>query len=148
MFAGYSSAEETAASIDEHGFFRTGDLAVRRGDALTITGRLKDIIIRGGENLSPVEIENALVRHPAIAEAAVVAMPHVRLGEGVAAFVRQVPGVPEPSVQEVAAFLDGLGLARQKFPEVLVPIDDFPRTASGKIRKDLLREEIRKNMPA
>lgn len=147
MFAGYSDPGVTADAFDDAGFFKTGDLAVRRGEALTITGRLKDIIIRGGENLSPVEIENALVRHPAIVEAAVVAMPHPRLGEGVAAFLRCVPDAPAPTVAQIADFLNTLGLARQKFPEAIVVIEDFPRTASGKIRKDLLREEIRKETP-
>jgi len=146
MFARYSSEEETAKAIDGQGFFRTGDLGVMHGDTLTVTGRLKDLIIRGGENLSPVEIENALARHPSVAEAAVVAMPHERLGEGVAAFLRCQPGAPEPTLAEVAAHLESLGLARQKFPEAIVVIEDFPRTASGKVRKDLLRERIKEEV--
>jgi acyl-CoA synthetase (AMP-forming)/AMP-acid ligase II len=142
MFAGYTDADETAKALDEAGFFRTGDLGVLRDSAIVVTGRLKDLIIRGGENLSPVEIESALERHPAVAEAAVVAAPHPRLGEGVAAFLRAAPGSGELTVQEVATFLEDLGLARQKFPERVEYLPDFPRTASGKVRKDLLREAL------
>jgi acyl-CoA synthetase (AMP-forming)/AMP-acid ligase II len=144
MFAGYTDPDETAKALDDEGFFHTGDLGVLRDGAIVVTGRLKDLIIRGGENLSPVEIENALERHPAVGEAAVVAAPHPRLGEGVAAFLRAAPSSGELTVQEVAAFLDGLGLARQKFPERVEYLPDFPRTASGKVRKDLLRETLRR----
>jgi acyl-CoA synthetase (AMP-forming)/AMP-acid ligase II len=147
MFAGYTDPGETTQAIDEEGFFRTGDLGVLDGDALTVTGRLKDLIIRGGENLSPVEIENALLGHPAIAEAAVVATPHERLGEGVAAYLCAAPGAEALSVGQIAGFLEALGLARQKFPEKVVYLSDFPRTASGKVRKDLLRERLRDTPP-
>jgi acyl-CoA synthetase (AMP-forming)/AMP-acid ligase II len=143
MLAGYTDPAETAKAIDEDGFFKTGDLAMLTDDdAIIVTGRLKDIIIRGGENISPVEIEAALEKHPAIQEAAVVAMPHPRLGEGVATFIRTVAGAEMPSLMEITEFLDQAGLARQKFPERLEYIDDFPRTASGKIRKDQLRAAI------
>jgi non-ribosomal peptide synthetase component E (peptide arylation enzyme) len=144
MFVGYTDPAETAKAVDEEGFFRTGDLGVLRGDAVVVTGRLKDLIIRGGENLSPMEIENALDRHPAIAESAVVAMPHDRLGEGVAAFLRVAPGAEALSLGQVTQFLESLGLARQKFPEKVIYVSDFPRTASGKVRKDLLRAELRR----
>jgi acyl-CoA synthetase (AMP-forming)/AMP-acid ligase II len=143
MLAGYTDPAETAKAIDEDGFFKTGDLAMLTDDeAIIVTGRLKDIIIRGGENISPAEIEAALERHPAIQEAAVVAMPHPRLGEGVATFIRTVAGAEMPSLMEITEFLDNAGLARQKFPERLEYVDDFPRTASGKIRKDQLRAAI------
>jgi acyl-CoA synthetase (AMP-forming)/AMP-acid ligase II len=143
MLAGYTDPAETAKAIDEDGFFKTGDLAMLTDDdAIIVTGRLKDIIIRGGENISPAEIEAALEKHPAIQEAAVVAMPHPRLGEGVATFIRTVAGAEMPSLMEITEFLDNAGLARQKFPERLEYIDDFPRTASGKIRKDQLRAAI------
>jgi acyl-CoA synthetase (AMP-forming)/AMP-acid ligase II len=144
MFIGYTDPAETVRALDEEGFFRTGDLGLLRGEAVVVTGRLKDLIIRGGENLSPVEIENALDRHPAIAESAVVAMPHDRLDEGVAAFLRAAPGAAALSLAEIAQFLEAAGLARQKFPEKVVYADDFPRTASGKVRKDLLRAELRR----
>jgi acyl-CoA synthetase (AMP-forming)/AMP-acid ligase II len=145
MLVGYTDPSELDKSTDAEGFFRTGDLGkLTDDDAIVVTGRLKDIIIRGGENLSPVEIENALERHPAIQEVAVVAMPHPRLGEGVAAFVRAHEGVEVPSLTEIADFLNEIGLARQKFPERVEYVDDFPRTASGKIRKDQLRDALRR----
>lgn len=145
MLHGYTDPAAFAHAVDEQGYFRTGDLGLLTdSDAIIITGRLKDIIIRGGENLSPFEIESALEHHPAVREAAVVAMPHPRLGEGVAAFIRTEEGAELPSLTELAEFLENVGLARQKFPERLEYIDDFPRTASGKIRKDQLREALRR----
>lgn len=145
MLAAYTSTTETAKAIDAEGYFRTGDLGMlTEDDAIIVTGRLKDIIIRGGENLSPFEIETALEQHPAVQEVAVVAMPHPRLGEGVAAFIRTVEGSELPSLTELNEFLDEAGLARQKFPERLEYIDDFPRTASGKIRKDQLRAALKR----
>jgi acyl-CoA synthetase (AMP-forming)/AMP-acid ligase II len=140
MFLRYTSAEETARAFDDEGYFRTGDLGrITEEGAITITGRIKDLIIRGGENLSPAEIEAALNRHPAITESSVVGMPHPRLGEGVAAFVRVKEGAEAPTLTEIIEFLDATDIARQKYPERLEYIDDFPRTSSGKVRKDLLR---------
>ncbi len=145
MLAGYTDAAEFERAIDSEGFFCTGDLGLlTERDAIVVTGRLKDIIIRGGENLSPFEIEMMLEQHPAVQEAAVVAMPHPRLGEGVAAFIRTEEGAELPTLTELAEFLERAGLARQKFPERLEYVDDFPRTASGKIRKDQLREALRR----
>ena len=105
-----------------------------------ITGRKKDLIIRGGENISAKEIEDVLQTHPAVREAAVVAMPHLRLGEGICAYIIPLSAV---SAAELAAHVLAAGLARQKCPERFELIDDLPRTASGKVRKDLLREDIR-----
>jgi non-ribosomal peptide synthetase component E (peptide arylation enzyme) len=104
-------------------------------------GRKKDMIIRGGENISPKEIEDALHTHPAIREAAVVAMPHERLGEGVCAFVIACPG-HAIDVASAAAHLERAGLARQKFPERVELVEELPRTASGKVQKNVLRERI------
>jgi acyl-coenzyme A synthetase/AMP-(fatty) acid ligase len=144
MLVDYTDHEAYLQAIDAEGYFCTGDLGlVTEQNAIVVTGRLKDIIIRGGENLSPVEIESALEQHPAVLEAAVVSMPHPRLGEGVAAFIRAKDGSELPSLIEIADFLSDCGLAKQKFPERLEYIDDFPRTASGKIRKDRLREALR-----
>ncbi|MBC2668993.1 AMP-binding protein [Novosphingobium piscinae] len=142
MMLGYADAAQTREAITPDGFFRTGDLGVRSPEgALTITGRKKDLIIRGGENISAKEIEDVLHGHPAVQEAAVVAMPHERLGEGVCAFV--IPRDPAPSAADLTAHVAASGLARQKIPERFELVDDFPRTASGKVRKDLLRAEIR-----
>lgn len=144
MMAGYADPAQTAEAIDAHGFFRTGDLGLRdaRG-GLTITGRKKDLIIRGGENISATEIEQVLLTHPAVADCAVVAMPHPRLGEGVCAYVVAHGAAGEPELaQKLAAHVACSGLARQKIPERFELVESLPRTASGKIRKDRLREDI------
>lgn len=149
MFLGYTDWKETVKAIDDEGYFHTGDL-VRAGEqgSILVSGRLKDIIIRGGENLSAKEIEDVLHRHPAIQEAAVVAMPHPRLGEGVCAWLILHDGQPAPSVEELGRFVREQGLAPQKTPEHIETVDDFPRTASGKIQKNILRERIREKLSA
>jgi len=138
---GYSNPAQTAEAFTSDGFMRTGDLGVRRGRALTVTGRKKDLIIRGGENLSAKEIEDVLHTHPAVREAAAVSMPHPRLGEGVCAYVIANPG-QMPTLEELLRHCVAAGLAKQKAPERLELVADLPRTASGKVRKDLLRKEI------
>ncbi len=110
---------------------------------LAITDRKKDIIIRGGENVSAQEVEEQLVRMPGIAEVAVVAAPDPRLGERACAFVRMQPGAPAPALDAVRAHLEQSGLARQKWPEELRTIEEFPRTPSGKIQKFVLRQRLR-----
>lgn len=140
LFLGYADAAQTAEAFDAHGFFHTGDLGVAAGEALTVTGRKKDLIIRGGENLSPKEIEDVLHTHPAVREAAVVSMPHPRLGEGVWAYVI-ADGAP-PTLAALLEHCVAAGLAKQKAPERLEIVADLPRTASGKVRKDLLRKDI------
>jgi len=143
LFLGYSHPDDRGFSLNEQGYFEMGDIGRKVADeGLLITGRKKDIIIRGGENISAKEVEDLLHRHPAVREAAVVSMPHGRLGEGVCAYIIPASGAC-PEVSEISAYLDKLGLARQKFPEVLICVDDFPRTTSGKIRKDQLRADIR-----
>jgi acyl-CoA synthetase (AMP-forming)/AMP-acid ligase II len=142
MCLGYAGDEYNAEAFEDDGYFHTGDLAMRDANgALVITGRSKDLIIRGGENISPREVEDALHEHPAIHEAAVVAMPHPRMGETGCAFVVLEAGV-SLDLAGVSAFLDGTGMAKQKYPERLEVIDDFPRTAAGKIRKNVLRERV------
>jgi cyclohexanecarboxylate-CoA ligase len=136
---GYVDAEATRVSFDEEGYFHTGDLGYRTPKgALVITGRKKDLIIRGGENISAKEIEDLLITHPAVRDVAVVSMPHARLGEAVCAFV--IPANPAPTLQDLVCYLEKAGLARQKFPERLEIVDDMPRTAAGKIKKDILRK--------
>ena len=142
MCLGYADGEHNAEAFDEDGYFRTGDLAFMNGDGtLAITGRSKDLIIRGGENISPREIEDALHQHPAIHEAAVVAMPHKRMGEAGCAYVVLEDG-GELDLPSLVSFLDGTGMARQKYPERVEIVDEFPRTAAGKIRKNVLRDRI------
>jgi cyclohexanecarboxylate-CoA ligase len=133
-------AWELNDAFDQDGFFHTGDLG--RFDAhgcLTVTGRAKDLIIRGGENISPKEIEDVLYRHAAVRDAAVVAMPHPRLGEAACAFVTLHDGATF-AMDDLRALMEGSGLARQKCPERIEILDAMPMTPSGKIRKNVLRE--------
>ncbi len=144
MFMGYADQEQTREAIDEQGYFRTGDIGIVSADgALLVTGRKKDLIIRGGENISAKEIEDVLHLHPMVAEASVVAMPHARLGEGICAFVIARQG-STPDFATLVAFVAESGLAPQKRPERIEFVAELPRTASGKIRKDLLRDTIRR----
>lgn len=141
MMMGYADQAQTAEAITPDGYFRTGDLGVLSADgAITITGRKKDLIIRGGENISAKEIEDVLHTHPAVREAAVVAMPHDRLGEGVCAYVILCG---DADAAALAAHVGASGMAKQKIPERFELVDDFPRTASGKVRKDQLRADVR-----
>lgn len=144
MMMGYADAAQTAEAITPDGYFRTGDLGVLddRG-AVTITGRKKDLIIRGGENISAKEIEDVLHGHPAVKEAAVVAMPHERLGEGVCAYVILAG---EADAATLVAHVGASGMAKQKIPERFEFVEDFPRTASGKVRKDQLRADIARKL--
>jgi acyl-CoA synthetase (AMP-forming)/AMP-acid ligase II len=133
-------AWELNDAFDEDGFFHTGDLGrFDVGGCLTITGRAKDLIIRGGENISPKEIEDVLYRHAAIRDAAIVAMPHARLGETVCAFVT-LHGGAAFEMKDLRALVEASGLAKQKWPERLEVLDMLPMTPSGKVRKNILRE--------
>ncbi len=146
MLLGYADPEQNREAHTEDGFFLTGDIGrLTEEGAILITDRKKDIIIRGGENLSAKEIEDVLHHHPAIKEAAVVAMPHPRLGEGVCALLILRPGSDAPTMEEIAAFTDQRGLARQKIPEKIQIVDDLPRTPSGKVRKDILRKQLQES---
>ncbi len=141
MFVGYLDPGLDTDAFVDGGWFRTGDLAVYDGEYLTIVDRLKDIIIRGGENISAQEVEALLVTHPTIAEAACVAMPDPVMGEKVCAFVIPAPG-GAPTLEAVRAHLLGRGLARFKLPERLEVRESLPRTASGKVQKSPLRAEV------
>ena len=144
MFLGYADADQNAEAHTEDGFFHTGDIGRKTPEgAVLITDRKKDIIIRGGENISAKEIEDCLHLHPKVKEAAVVAMPHQRLGEGVCVFVILQADSESLSLEEVATFTNDQGLARQKIPERLEVVEDLPRTPSGKVRKDRLRVQLR-----
>jgi acyl-CoA synthetase (AMP-forming)/AMP-acid ligase II len=141
---GYTDPALTAAAFDDEGWYHSGDIGVLDEQGfLTITDRVKDIIIRGGENISAAEVEEALQTLPGVAEIAVVAAPDSRLGEHASAILRMRPGAAPVTLRDVKAHLSGVGLARQKWPEELRLVDDFPRTASGKIRKVDLRAWLR-----
>jgi len=141
MFVGYLDTALDAVSFAPGGWFRTGDLARYDGTHLTIVDRLKDVIIRGGENISAQEVEALLVTHPAVSEAACVAVPDAVMGEEVCAYV--IPAGPEaPTLGELRAHLVASGLARFKLPSRLEVRADLPRTASGKVQKAPLRAEL------
>jgi acyl-CoA synthetase (AMP-forming)/AMP-acid ligase II len=143
-FIGYTDPARTREAFDANGWFATGDIGVLDDDGfLAIVDRKKDIIIRGGENISALEVEEQLLRVAGVAEAAVVAAPDARLGEHACAFVRLLPGATAPSLDDVRAHLEASGMARQKWPEDLRVVDDFPRTPSGKVQKYVLRERVR-----
>jgi len=143
-FVGYTDVNATRTAFDADGWFATGDIGVLDADGyLAITDRKKDIIIRGGENVSAVEVEELLLRIPGVAECAVVAAPDERLGEHACAFLRMLPGAAAVSLPDVRADLERAGLARQKWPEELHLVDEFPRTASGKVQKFVLRDRLR-----
>ena len=144
VMCGYTSESSTRDAFTQDGYFLTGDLGrVSQEGDVVVTGRKKDLIIRGGENISAKEIEDVLHTHPAIQEVAVVSMPHQRLGETIAAYLRVKNPVESLTVADLRSFVHGAGLARQKAPEYVEIIDDFPRTASGKVRKDVLRQFAR-----
>ncbi len=141
VFNGYYGQPELyAAEIVGDGFFRTGDLARIDADGyVSITGRLKDLIIRGAVNISPVETENAIAAHPDVVGVAVIGWPDERLGERICAAVHARRPL---DLDDVLAYCAEQGLPRRYWPERLVQVDGFPRTAAGKIRKQQLRDEL------
>jgi fatty-acyl-CoA synthase len=134
----WNNPEATAAALDADGWFHTGDLARRDADGFHyIAGRKKDMIISGGVNVYPAEIEGELLLHPAVRDAAVVGVPHPTWGEAGVAFV--VPGGEPPSPEDLANFLGGR-LAKYKVPREFVFVEALPRTPYGKVVKGELRE--------
>lgn len=142
VFKRYTDPELTAAAFDEQGFFRTGDLGRLRPDGhLTLTGRLKDVIIRKGENISAREIEDLLYEHPKVLDVAVIGLPDAERGERVCAVVQGNPEAAPLEFAEMVEFLKQAGLMIQKIPEQLLIRDEMPRNSTGKIVKNTLREE-------
>jgi fatty-acyl-CoA synthase len=142
VMAGYwGRSAETAEVLDADGWLHTGDVAVLDEDGYAyIRDRIKDMIISGGENIYPAEVEDALYGHPAVAECAVIGVPDERWGEAGRAVVVLRPGMSaEPA--DLLAFLDGK-IARYKIPKSVVFTDSLPRTASGKVVKRQLRERF------
>ena len=139
MFIGYLDPADDEGAFTRDGFFLMGDLGRLVEDRfIVITGRSKDIIIRKGENIAPLEIENILLQHPDVANVSIVGAPDPERGEIVVAFL-----VPHPGqgfdMAEMAAHLDAAGLARQKYPERLEIVDTLPMNAVGKVQKPELR---------
>ena len=131
--------EATARAVDQHGWLHTGDLAVMRPDGyLNITGRAKDMIIRGGENIYPREIENLLYTHPKVADAQVLGIPDEMLGEAIVAWIRLKTG-KAAAENEIRDFCHGK-IAHFKIPQHFRFVDQFPMTASGKVQKFRMRQ--------
>jgi cyclohexanecarboxylate-CoA ligase len=144
LFVGYLHRPQLTASSFDGDWFDTGDVAEIDADGyLNITGRTKDVIIRGGENIPVAYIENVLYEHPDVAGVAVVGVPDPRLQERACAVVVLKPGSTALTMERVRAFLAEKGVARQYWPERLELLAELPRTASGKIRKFELRDVLR-----
>ncbi|SDH73829.1 3-phosphoshikimate 1-carboxyvinyltransferase [Sinosporangium album] len=143
LFEGYLDQQElTAAAMTPDGWYRSGDLAViDRAGYVRITGRVKDVINRGGEKVPVVEIEQLLHGHPAIRDVAIVAMPDERLGERACAYVVADGDLDFAAVRR---FLDARRVAKQYWPERLELIDELPRNPAGKVQKYLLREHVKR----
>jgi 2,3-dihydroxybenzoate-AMP ligase/mycobactin salicyl-AMP ligase len=147
IFAGYlGNPEENRKSFTEDGFFKTGDVArIDRSGNLRITGRIKDIIIRGGENISPAQVEQLLRAHPLIADVAVIGMPDRELGEKVCAYLQSVSGEAiDP--EEMKAFMEGKGASRLLIPERFEFVESLPMTEAGKHDKKALRQDIKEKI--
>lgn len=143
----FDEPELTARALDEEGWYYSGDLC-RMDEAgyIKITGRKKDIIVRGGENISSREVEDILLQHPKIHDACVVAMSDERLGERSCAYVVLKAPHHSLSLEEVVAFFSRKRVAKYKYPEHIVVIEKLPRTTSGKIQKFLLRKDIMRRL--
>jgi fatty-acyl-CoA synthase len=141
----YKKAEETAKVLDDEGWLYSGDLAVVDEQGYyKITGRSKDMIIRGGENIYPREVEEFLYTHPHVLDVQVVGVPSLKYGEEVCACVRLRPGT-KATPEEIIDYCKGK-IARFKIPRFVAFVDDFPKTASGKIQKFKLREMMTKEL--
>ena len=149
VFVGYCAQPALYESLlTPDGFFRTGDLArIDEEGYLRITGRAKDLIIRGGVNLSPVPTEDAIAAFPGVRAVAVVGYPDERLGERICAVVEMSAGEP-PGLEALTGFLGGNGLPKHLWPERVLSVGNLPRTAAGKIRKNKVRERIVDARPA
>lgn len=142
VFRGYTDPSLDAEAFDEAGYFRTGDLGMVRADGhLVLTGRLKDVIVRKGENISAVEVEHVVYGHPKVSEVSVIGIPDPDRGERVCAVVQLADGAEALSLDELASFCREAGLMTQKIPEQLETRTDWPRAGTGKIVKKALREE-------
>src|SRR5205823_15106098 len=141
VFRGYVDASLDADAFDDDGYFRTGDLGRQDADGyVVITGRLKDIIIRKGENISAKEVEDLLYTHPKVADVAVIGLPDPAVGERCCAVVAPREAGEPLAFLEMVEFLKEQGLMLQKIPEQLEIVETIPRNPSGKIVKHVLRD--------
>ncbi|HVM41348.1 MAG TPA: cyclohexanecarboxylate-CoA ligase, partial [Acidimicrobiia bacterium] len=142
-FHGYLDSALDADAFDEEGYFRTGDLGFLDEEGfVVITGRLKDIIIRKGENISAKELEDLLYQHPKVGDVAVIGLPDDLSGERVCAVVAPKEGGEAIGFEEMNAFLLEQGVMKQKLPEQLEVVDAVPRNPAGKILKHELRDRF------
>jgi fatty-acyl-CoA synthase len=140
VMAGYWDEPEKTAEVLTRGWMHTGDLATMDEEGyLNIVGRIKDMVIRGGENVYPREIEEFLYTHPDVADVQVIGVPDEKYGEELMAWVRLRPGAEPMTVESLRAFCDGK-LAHYKIPRYVHLVDEFPMTVTGKIRKVQMRE--------
>jgi acyl-CoA synthetase (AMP-forming)/AMP-acid ligase II len=149
-FRGYLDPSLDAAAFDDDGWFRTGDLgSVDAGGNVRITGRLKDVIIRNAENISALEVEDVLLRHPAVADVAVIGLPDARTGERVCAVVvvADAAAAEPPTLAALAQHCQAEGLAKQKCPEQVEVVPALERNAMGKLLMDKLKAELGVNRP-
>jgi acyl-CoA synthetase (AMP-forming)/AMP-acid ligase II len=143
VMRGYLDSSLDADAFDEEGYFRTGDLGVIDAEGyVVVTGRLKDVIIRHGENISAKEVEDLVYQHPSVADVAVVGLPDDRTGERACAVVALRPDAPEFDLADLRVFLQGKGLRVQSVPEQLEIVEAVPRNPAGKILKHKLREQL------
>lgn len=143
LTAGYVETEQWGRALTADGWFCTGDRGHLRLDGrIVVTGRTKDLIIRKGENIAPDEIENELLAHPLVDEIAVLGQPDEQRGELVCAVVRRSRQHRDVTLAELCTFLDDRGLMKQKWPERLVIVDEFPLTGLGKVAKSELARQI------
>jgi fatty-acyl-CoA synthase len=140
MLGYWDDPDKTAEAIDDDGWMHTGDLGVMDGDGyVQVTGRIKDMVIRGGENIYPREIEEFLYTHPDIEDVQVVGVPDEKYGEELCAWLRMRPGSEPLDADAVREFATGR-LAHYKIPRYVMVVDEFPMTVTGKVRKVEMRE--------
>ena len=146
MLGYWAEEEKTAEAIDADGWMHTGDLAEMRDDGYcNIVGRIKDMVIRGGENVYPREVEEFLYRHPDVQDVQVIGVPDPKYGEELCAWIKMRAGAPPLNVDDVRAYCDGK-LAHYKIPRYVLIVDEFPMTVTGKIRKVQMREESARSL--
>ena len=144
MLGYWNDEEKTREAIDADGWIHTGDLAIMREDGYcNIVGRIKDMVIRGGENIYPSEIEAFLYTHPDVDDAQVIGVPDDKYGEEICAWIRMKPGSPALDAAAVRKFAEDK-LAHYKIPRYVQIVDEFPMTVTGKIRKMDMRKESAK----
>jgi 2,3-dihydroxybenzoate-AMP ligase/mycobactin salicyl-AMP ligase len=145
IFTGYFKSDNKGI-FTKDGFLKTGDLAKIDGEGhIKITGRIKDIILRGGENISAIEIEELIMAHPAVEDVSVIGMPDKNLGERVCAYIKPVPG-QKPSLEDIVSFMKRRGASMFQLPERIEFIDEIPLTTAGKHDKKILREDIKRRL--